>query len=104
MENLRLEGFSYYKKRGVYIDTGIYWGTEANFYKKLVKGKAAALAGCDRDLNNPQATYRYYNHKTNKRITKSSFYTILKKQVGTQKKSKASFHKNTVSNRMKYMK
>ncbi|MDO4647768.1 MAG: hypothetical protein Q4B26_03885 [Eubacteriales bacterium] len=117
-----MDGFSYYRKKGVYC--AFHGGTSGmdRYYFKLSKGKVSAILytyddstykGYDLNGDGVVAGISYYKvisakdpmylSVTGKRISKRSFSRILKKQVGSTKRSTVKKYPNTAANRAKYL-
>lgn len=94
--------FSYYKKKSVFVSC---YGTGGvtDHYFKMNKNKASKKLIADNSLMWGKSWYQC-SGDTNKKISKSSFNSNLKKLVGSTKKTTVKFHKNTSANRKKYLK
>lgn len=120
VDNL-MDGFSYYKKKGVYCGYHAGTGGEETYYHKFSKAKTTyKLYMMDErslafDVNGDgkigrcyekvtKARNPYYRSAT-KKITKSEFNKQLKKLVGKTKKTTVrKYYANTASNRKKRLK
>ncbi len=94
--------FSYYKKKGVFLSCYVMGGVTDHYYK-MSKNKASEKLMADDSLMWGKSWYKC-SGGTNKKITKSSFNSNLKKLVGSTKKTTVKFYKNTSTNRKKYLK
>lgn len=119
--NNLMDGFAYYKKKGLYCSIHSGTGGYETYYHKLSSGKTAyKLYSQDEttinwDLNRDgkiTVNYRKVTKaktpmytSTTKAITKSAFQKQLKKLVGSTKKTTIKkYYSNTASNRKKYLK
>lgn len=94
--------FSYYKKKGIFISTYGTGGVTDSYYK-MSKSKASKKLMADDSLMYGKSYYTCSGEES-KKISKSGFNKSLKKLVGSTKKTKAKFYKNTAANRKKYLK
>jgi len=103
--------FAYYKKKGILISGWRFGGgssvESATAYSRLKDGKVSlALADVTKSsykngsLVNTQE-YRKYTDDSGKYILISNLKSELKKIVGTRKKTKIKYYKNTAANRKK---
>lgn len=105
-----MDGFAYYKKKGVCCAFHSGTGGYETYYYKYSSGKSnGKLISVDRtpvSLTDPG--WRYYNMKNNmlgSEISKASFNRQLKKLVGSSKKiTKIKYYNNTAANRKKLLK
>ncbi len=110
VESFRIgDNMSYYKKKGIFINTSEERGYLYNPYYKLSGTKAVYTMRADRcqisapALGMVKGSWTYKN-ASGKVLTKSQFNSQLKKLVGTTKKTKVTFRSNTSANRSKYIK
>lgn len=90
--------FCYYKKTSVFISCYVNGGVFDN-YRTLTKGKL--VHKLQKGITLPENKTRYYN-ANRKEISKSTFSKELKKLVGSKKKTRVKFYKNTSSGRKKH--
>lgn len=99
---------SYYKKKGVVIDTYAQGGSTKNYKKLTAAGLTTKLAVFSNVAKVPWlpkgTSYYKMTGYTNKKVSKATFHKELKKLVGNKKATKVSMRKNTVANRKKYLK
>ncbi|MCD8019848.1 MAG: hypothetical protein LUF92_09805 [Clostridiales bacterium] len=111
VENSSYGFSSYYKKKGIIVESAAKGATFYNKYSngqlKIVLAKLNENAQ-GRDLNGDgKIGYAYYKTTSSgdiKYISKSSFNKRLKKLVGSKNTKKLKFYKNTAKNRKKYLK
>lgn len=105
VDNIQLDGkFYYYKKKGIFLTSYCAMGQDCYTYCKLSKGKSTAKLGTQTDLFSNVKTYYKCKSSGTTDIPKKTFNSSLKKLVGTRKRSTAAFHKNTATNRNRYLK
>lgn len=100
--------FYYYKKKGILIDNYTGSGVGVNSYCQLSKGtlipKLTNNVEYSVDGKADKQTYYDSSDSQNfKQLTKTKFNRLLKKLVGTSKKSSVTFRSNTKANRKKYL-
>ncbi len=94
--------FDYYKKTGVIRRGGVSEGYSTVGYPKLSKGKMKSTVYAFYDMRTGKA--KAYYKANNKKISKSKFKSLIKKNTKGKKVSHAKFHSNTDSGRKKYCK
>lgn len=111
-----MDGVAYYKKTG--IVRAHYGGTGGScyYYFKLSKGKLTYKLYKNDEIEwqydsngDGKLSVLYYKAKSNKvgneqKISKAKFNAALKKLIKSKKLSKPKYHKNTSTNRKKYLK
>ncbi len=95
--------FYYYPKKKVYIDNYTGMGYSTNFYHRMAGTKATAKLQSEKNFNYSPAKMKYYKIASGKsvKISKANFKKSLSKLVGSTKKAKPVFYKNTSKNRTK---
>lgn len=91
------DGFSYYKKKGVFVTAAVLHGEYLSYYK-LASGKASLKLRSD-----TYYTTTYYDG-AGKKISKTTFDNRLKSLKGSLKPTSMTCKKNTKANRTKYLK
>lgn len=105
VENIHLDGdFYYYKKKGVYAASYLGTGRLCYNYDKMSGLSATAKLSDQKDILSGKKSYYKITSGGSKAISRKKFNSVLKKLVGSAKKTKAKFYKNTKKNRAKYLK
>ena len=104
MKNLGIFFFDnpagYYKKKGVFKVSHKY----GNDFYKITNGKSVLILSISKDKGKSSKQYYSYNSKgRSKKISKSQFNKKLRGYVGSTKLTRIIMHKNTKSNRKKYL-
>lgn len=105
VNNIQLDGdFYYYKKKGIYATSYLGAGRLSYGYYKLSGLTSTGKLSEAKDIMSGDKFYYRITASNTKLITRKKFNSLLKNLVGSTKKTKAKFYKNTKKNRTKYLK
>lgn len=105
VNNIHLDGdFYYYKKKGIYASSYLGAGRESYEYYKLSDLTSTGKVSEAKDIMSGDKFYYRITDGNTKSITGKKFNSLLKNLVGSTKKTKAKFYKNTAANRKKRLK
>lgn len=98
--------FKYYKKKGMLRYDWAYHGYASKDYVRYNSGKGTHFLSAYTDRDGSEAYYKgsWSGRPYENEISKSLLLKNLRKYVGTTTPTKAVYHKNTSSNRTKYLK